>query len=149
MSDATIPAVVQDAQRYDWREDLDSIEACEEVSECADGCCTFFTPRHNDECIRLAAYIERLEDEIKRSHDAILALTGTVGRLEAERDALLAAVTAAYFLLNSDQCTHGDGDWHDPACRVCNLRSALDALPPDVRDQLASMTYTERVIHGE
>jgi hypothetical protein len=60
---------VQDAQQYDWRKDLDSIEACEEVWECADGCCTNFMPRHNDECIRLAAYIESLEAE----RDALLA----------------------------------------------------------------------------
>ena len=93
MSDATIPAVVPDAQQYDGREDLDSIEACEEVWECAYGCCNNRIPRHNDECIRLAAYIERLESEVERSHDAILALTGTVERLEAERDALLAEQT--------------------------------------------------------
>ena len=48
---------------YDWRKDMDSIEACEEVWDCADGCCTNFMPRHNDECIRLAAHIERLEAE--------------------------------------------------------------------------------------
>ncbi len=66
---------------YDWRDDLDSIDACEEVRECADGCCTIFRirawrlPRHNDECIRLAAYIERLE---------------------AERDALIAAAPEMY-----------------------------------------------------
>ena len=58
-----------------WREDLDTIEGCEEISECADGCCTFFTPRHNDECIRLAAHIERLEAE----RDALLAEHEAVG----------------------------------------------------------------------
>ena len=71
--DATTPTVVQDAQQYDWRKDLDSIEACEEVWECADGCCTNFMPRHNDECIRLAAYIESLEaerDALRAEHEA-------------------------------------------------------------------------------
>jgi|GEM_PF-3207081 len=66
------PAVVQHAQQYghdEAMEDLDSIEACEEVWECPDGCCTYFIPRHNDECIRIAAYIERLEAE----RDALLA----------------------------------------------------------------------------
>ena len=77
------------------------------------------------------------------------ALAAYIERLEAERDALLATTEAAYFLMNSDQCTHGDGDWNDPECRVCNLRRAFDALPPDVRDRLASMTYAERVIRGE
>ena len=60
---AATPVVAPDAQQYDWREDLDSIEACVEVWECADGCCTNFDPRHNDECVRLAAHIERLEAE--------------------------------------------------------------------------------------
>lgn len=82
---AATPAVAPDAQRYDWRKDLDNIEACEEVWECADGCCTYFTPRHNNECIRLAAYIERLEaerdalrlrvDELSRMVDAGLQVS--------------------------------------------------------------------------
>lgn len=69
MSDVPNPTVVQDAQQYDWRVDLDSIEACEEVWQCADGCCTNFDVRHMHECIRLAAHIERLEAE----RDALLA----------------------------------------------------------------------------
>jgi hypothetical protein len=48
------------SDRYDWRKDMDSIEACEDVWDCADGCCTNIMPRHNDEAIRLAAYIESL-----------------------------------------------------------------------------------------
>ncbi len=65
MEEATIPAnpTAGIAATPAWRDDLDTIEGCEEISECADGCCTFFTPRHNDECIRLAAYIESLEAE--------------------------------------------------------------------------------------
>lgn len=68
------PAAVQDAQQYghdEAMEDLDSIEACEEVSECADGCCTYFTPRHAGECDRLAAYIERLEAERDALRNAV------------------------------------------------------------------------------
>ena len=138
MSDAPNPTVVPYAQQYGWRKDLDSIEACEEVSECADGCCTFFTPRHNDECIRLAAYIERLESEVERSHDAILALTGTVERLEAERDALLAEHEAwrkcfdcPLMLVADNAMCHTDTD----ACPYLPMKAAYD--------------NAERVIRGE
>ena len=134
MSDAATPAVVPDAQRV-IKQVTEVVRAADRAFESSGGSSRHwvreqFIPCLEDAGLRIvpAAYIERLE---------------------AERDALLAAVTAAYFLLNSDQCTHGDGDWHYPACRVCNLRSAFDALPPDVRDRLASMTYAERVIHGE
>lgn len=71
--------VVQDAQQYDPRVDLDSIEACEDISECADGCCTYFTSRHMDECIRLAAHIERLEAERDAAERDAATLQSIVG----------------------------------------------------------------------
>lgn len=103
----------------------------------------------HDEAMADIFDLAHIETEFEGHDPRVTSIAAHIERLEAERDALLATVTAAYFLLNSDQCTHGDGDWHDPACRVCNLRSAFDALPPDVRDRLASMTYAERVIHDE
>lgn len=50
--------------------------------------------------------------------------------------------TAAYHLLNSDQCVHCGDNWRDPECRVCNLRAAFKMLSPDALDTLASSTYT-------
>ena len=85
---AATPVVAPDAQQYDWREDLDSIEACVEVWECADGCCTNFDPRHNDECVRLAAYIERLEAERDDRERWWHECQQIADRLTAERDAL-------------------------------------------------------------
>ena len=65
MSDATTPAVVQDAQQYDWREDyLHNIPWCPALD-------------------RLVAHVEGLEAR------SILSVA-YIERLEAERDALLA-----------------------------------------------------------
>lgn len=83
-------AVVQDAQQYDWRTDMDVIESCDDMSECADGCCTYFTPRHNDECIRLAAHIEYLEDLLNGYRGLYDDAVYESVSLKAERDALLA-----------------------------------------------------------
>jgi hypothetical protein len=68
---------------YDWREDMDIIEACEEVWDCADGCCTNIMPRHNDEAIRLAAHIEALEADLDTANaraDEWEAVAGIVAR---------------------------------------------------------------------
>ena len=59
MSDATNPAVVQDAQQYDWREDWNRVQTRIGYDEDA----------HVDAMHRLAAHIERLEAE----RDALLA----------------------------------------------------------------------------
>jgi hypothetical protein len=56
MSDATTPAVVQDAQRYDWREDLDMAT-------------DYGSTMGLDAAARVAAYIEHLQAE----RDALLA----------------------------------------------------------------------------
>lgn len=134
-------AVVQDAQRYDWRTDMDVIESCDDMSECADGCCTYFTPRHNDECIRLAAYIERLEAEYPcrgvmdcaRCEHHIPPVECEVlvinARHKAERDVLLAeheVIEEAYGIETADdECD----------CLSCRITRAHD--------------NAERVIRGE
>jgi uncharacterized protein (UPF0335 family) len=70
----------------------------------------------DDECIRLAAYIESLEAEVKRSHDAVLALTGRVERLEAECDALLAEHEAWGAWVDAEHATSkipSDEEWRE------------------------------------
>ena len=96
MSDATTPAVVQDAQRV-IKQVTEVVRAADRAFESSGGSSRHwvreqFIPRLEDAGLRIvpAVHMECLEDEVKRSHDAILALTGTVERLEAERDALLA-----------------------------------------------------------
>ena len=76
---------------------------------------------HDPRVTSLAAYIESLEAEVKRSHDAVLALTGRVERLEAERDALLAEHEA---FVRDHWCLEG--------CDYC-----------------AAHDNAERVMHGE
>jgi hypothetical protein len=108
MSDATIPAVVPDAQQYDWRKDLAHIAACYSR--------TFReAPSEHVAHDNIAAYIESLEAEVKRSHDAILALTGRVERLEAERD--MVAVIAADFAWASAGTPATPENWVDEAKR--------------------------------
>jgi len=55
MSDATIPAVVQDAQQYDWRKDLGALDGF--------ACGILASHGNSDMHHRLAAYIEHLQDE--------------------------------------------------------------------------------------
>ena len=81
MSDR-IDELVQDAQQYGHDEAMADIFDLAHIETEFEG--------HDPRVTGLAAYIERLEAEVKRSHDAVLALTGRVERLEAERDALLA-----------------------------------------------------------
>ena len=81
---------------------------------------------HDPRVTSLAAYIESLEAEVKRSHDAVLALTGRVERLEAERDALRAEHEAVKPGIEW-------GEFSD---------TAWDAA-------IAAHDNAERVIHGE
>ena len=103
---------------YDWREDLEHIRDCVDISECADGCCTYFDPRHADECDRLAAYIERLEA------DCDTCPWNTSGeepsQLLAERDALLAEHEAVGMMLPLCGLDWKQEGWDDP-CDVCSL----------------------------
>ncbi len=83
--DATIPAVVPDAQRYDWREDWNRVQTRIGYDEDA----------HVDAMHRLAAYIERLETALTAHQSGEYAAVKDMQRLAAERDALLAEHEAA------------------------------------------------------
>lgn len=96
---------------------------------------------------------DRIDELAKRAVDVRLdgwergqavAELATIARENAaEADKWRKVAEAAYYLLNSDQCVHGDGAWRGDGCRVCTLRRAFDALPEGSVDHLASMTYDE------
>jgi len=125
MSDVPIPAVVQDAQRYDAREDyLHNIPWCPALD-------------------RLFAHVEGLEARriLSAAH---------IERLEAERDALLAEHEAAAPLLVWDGAFEGlfDEMWATVDADHCSS-GLYTRYQEALRAAQAAYDNAERVIHGE